>query len=116
MLIQQFNFNIVHRPGTTKGNADGLSRRPYGRFSLNALDSAGLRSQRIFEFQRKDPDIAEIIDYLEDDRLSSDQARARRLLLNEDVYFLDEHNLLYHLDTTENRSRKGSHPHSVMKY
>jgi len=28
MLIKQFDHEVVHRPGTKHGNADGLSRRP----------------------------------------------------------------------------------------
>lgn len=69
MLIQQFDFDIVHRPGTKNGNADALSRRPYGTYSLNALESAGLQTQRVFALQRKDSDIAEIIEYLENEQL-----------------------------------------------
>ena len=67
LLIQQFDFNIVHRPCVTNGNAHALSRRSYGTCELNALDSPGLQSQRIHDFQRRDPDLWEIIDYLESD-------------------------------------------------
>jgi len=27
-FIEQFDYEVVHRPGTKHGNADGLSRRP----------------------------------------------------------------------------------------
>ena len=56
----------------------------------------------------------EIIDYLEDERLPNSQVRARQILLSEDIYFLDESQLLYHLDTTEKCSRKGRHAQLVI--
>lgn len=89
MLIQQFDFDIVHRPGKSNGNADALSRRLCDTCSLNALDSAGLQSDSVFRYQRKDPDLAELIEYLEEERLPSDKIRARQILLKEDIYFLD---------------------------
>ena len=114
LLIQQFDFDIVHRPGKTNGNADALSRRHYGTCNLNALDVPGLQTQRLFDFQRKDPDLREIIEYLESDRLPSNNTRAKRILLSEDVYFLDEDNILYHLDLTDKRSCKGRHAQLVL--
>ena len=97
LLIQQFDFDIVYRPGKTNGNADALSRRHYGTCNLNALDVPGLQTQRLFNFQHNDPDLSKIIEYLESDRLPSNNVRAKRILLSEDVYFLDEYNLLHHL-------------------
>ena len=114
LLIQQFDFDIVQRPGTSNGNADALSRRHYGTCQLNALDSPGLQSTRIYDFQRRDPDLWELIDYLESERLPPDNARAKRILLSEDVYFLGEHDLLYHLDLSEKRGRKGRHAQLVL--
>ena len=37
LLVQQYNFEIIHRPGCQNGNADALSRRPYPTTNLNAL-------------------------------------------------------------------------------
>ena len=51
LLIQQFDFDIVHRPG----NADALSRRPYGTCSLNALNGLPLKLGDVYHYQRADP-------------------------------------------------------------
>ena len=82
LLIQQFDFDIVHRPGTTNGNADALSRRLYGTCSLNALEHVGVKTKEIYDFQRRDSDLADIIDYLENDQLPHDSVRAKRVLLS----------------------------------
>lgn len=114
LLIQQFDFDIVHRPGTTNGNADALSRRLYGTCSLNALEHVGVKTKEIYDFQRRDSDLADIIDYLENDQLPHDSVRAKRVLLSQDIYFLDENSLLYHLDMTQKRARKGCHAQLVL--
>ena len=77
MLIQSFDFDIVHRPGKSNGNADALSRR-----HLNAIDSAGLQTQRISEYQRRDLELADIINYLEQEQLPHGKSRARSILLS----------------------------------
>ena len=114
MLIQNFDFDIVHRPGKLNGNADALSRRPYGTCSLNALDSAGVQTNRIYEYQRRDPALSDLITYLEEDILPQDRTKARQLLLSQDLFYLGEDDLLYHLDTSERRSDKGVHSQLVI--
>ena len=37
LLLQQYDFNIVHRPGRNHGNADCLSRRPYDSCEIGSL-------------------------------------------------------------------------------
>ncbi len=91
-----------------------MSRRPYGSCYLNAFSSAGLQTKRIYEFQRKDQDLCEIIDYLESDILPSDNGRAKRLLLSEVVYFLDENSILYHLDTSRRKGHKDRNAQLVL--
>ena len=40
LLLQQYNFDIIHRPGCQNGSADTLSRRPYSDINLNALQQS----------------------------------------------------------------------------
>lgn len=114
LLIQQFGFDIIHRTGVANGNADALSRRPYGTCSLNALAHAGLQTDQIYAFQRKDQEIGKIIKYLENNCLPSDNVQAKRVLLSEDVYFLDDHRLLYHLDRPGRKGYKENHAQLVL--
>lgn len=114
LLIQQFDFEIIHRAGVSNGNADGLSRRPYGTCSLNALSSAGLQVDQISSFQRKDQGIGEIIDYLENNVLPSDNTHAKRVLLSEDIYYLDDNHILYHLDKQGRKGYKDNHAQLVL--
>ena len=37
LLLQQYDFNIVHRPGRIHGNADCLSRRRYDSCEMSWL-------------------------------------------------------------------------------
>lgn len=114
LLIQQCDFDIVHRPGAVNGNADAPSRRPYGTYSLNALETTGFQAQQIFNFQRHDPNLTDLIDYLECDQLPQDNTRAKRVLLSEDIYLLDANNLLYHIDVSDKRGRNGCHAQLVL--
>ena len=73
MLIQNFDFDIIHRPSKLNGNANTLSRRPYGTCHFNAIDSAGIQTERIFDYQRRDPDLTDIIEYLKQEILHHDR-------------------------------------------
>ena len=98
LLIHQFDFNIFHRPGVSNGNAGALSRRPYGTLKLDDLHSPGFQSKPVHDFQRTDPDLWELIDYLESEHLRVDNAGAKRILLSEDIGLLGDYDLLCYLD------------------
>ena len=53
LLIQQFDFEIIHTAGISNGNAEALSRRPYGTCSLNALSSTGLQTVKFMLSKEK---------------------------------------------------------------
>ena len=114
LLIQQYDFDIQHRAGKSNGNADGLSRRHYGTFSMNAIGNSPFQGQRIVELQRRDTELADIISYLEHDVLPPDDTRARKILLSNDSFFLGEHGILYHIDHNQKKGTQGPVPQLVI--
>ena len=49
LLVQQYDFEIRHRPGVAHANADALSRRPYTlpSPSISAYDVPGVQTPRV---------------------------------------------------------------------
>ena len=108
LLLQQYDFNIIHRPGKHHGNADGLSRRPYENCELSALQREDPQIARIRELQRRDPELSEMIDFLESDNLPFSDKKAQNILLTSDRFYLDKDGLLYHLDRNQKLSARDS--------
>ena len=54
LLLQQYNFEIIHRPGCQNGNADASSTRPYPNTNLNTLQQSDPEIDKIREKQCKD--------------------------------------------------------------
>ncbi len=98
LLLQQFDFEIKHRAGKSNGNADALSRRPYDH-EIAAFDKPGVQTERIYELQRRDPTLADIIDYLEINKLPSDEQSARAILHTIDDVYLDQDGIICHIWT-----------------
>ena len=95
LLLQQYDFEIVHRPGKEHSNADSLSRRPYEVDScLNSLQKEDHQLARTKEFQRRDPELSEIIDFLENDVVPFDDKSARKLFLTSDSFYIGQDGLL----------------------
>lgn len=116
LLVQQHDFEIRHRPGANHANADALSRRPYKLTApdISAYDIPGVQTSRIHELQRRDPDLADLISYLETISLPQNNATARSLLLMVDDYFLDSDGLLFHLWTPSGSRRRTTYQQLVV--
>ena len=113
---------IRYRPGRQNGRADALSRSPQafspamgvGQSELQvaavSTDDAGeapdigtflntepicVPSDDFASEQRKDPDLREIVDFLEKEELPSEEKRARRIALQASLFTIEGRLLLY---------------------
>ena len=116
LLVQQYDFEICHRPGAAHANADALSRRPYTlpSPSISAYDVPGVQTSRVHDLQRRDPDLFYLVQYLETWKLPDHNDTARSLLLTVDDYFLNEDGLLFHLWTPKDRRRSTTYQQLVI--
>ena len=96
LLLQQYDFEIIHRAGLNNGNADALSRRPYDPV-IAALNTTGVQIDRVRELQRKDSSLAGIIEYLEWETLPANNKAAKTILHTIEQYYLDPDGLLCHI-------------------
>ena len=111
LQLQQYDFEILHRPGSSNGNADALSRRaypsseplepsdfvPFVSLPVASIDQPIPSIQSLHKLQRQDKDLSDIIQYLEVATLPASDTKARSLLLSIDSYYLDENGILCHL-------------------
>ena len=67
MLVQQHDFEIRHPPGASHANADALSRCPYKLPipTVSAYDVPGVQTSQVKELKCRDPDLADLLNYLE---------------------------------------------------
>ena len=108
LLLQQHDFDIVHRPGKIHGNADSLSGRPFDTCDLSSLQNKDSQVVRTREMQRRDPDLSQMIDFIESDVLPIDDHCARKILLTSNSFYVGRDGLLYHLDSNQKLSDRHS--------
>ena len=106
--MQQYDFNIVHPPGRIHGNADCFSRRPYDSCEISSQNKEEPQTPHTQEMQRRDPELAAMIDFLENDILSTNDKGARKILLTGDNFYIGQDGLLYHVDFNRRRNARES--------
>ena len=86
LTIQEMDITIKHRAGRQNSNADALSRNPVDASLVCALSAVS--DQSLFpdmvalqEEQRKDPELAAMLYYLQDGALPEDEKSARRIVV-----------------------------------
>ena len=52
--------------------------------------------------QRRDPELAAVTDFLENDILPTNNKDARKILLTSDNFYIGQDGLLYHIDQYKN--------------
>ena len=102
MAIQELDLQIKHRAGCSNANADALSRSPLpAGENSNMGDTEGVLAtlqpeeetepeMDLPSIQRRDEDLAAIIEYLETGILPSDEKVARTLVLSKSQYVLED--------------------------
>ena len=76
-ILEEFDFEIKHRPGRSHGNADAMSRRPCRQCGLGEDEAAGIQVRNLYfdkpadesrwnpsrlaEASERDPDVSEIL-------------------------------------------------------
>lgn len=97
MTLSDYNFTVIACAGRLNANADALSRLPvlnmveFKDKFIKTDDPAKLR-----EYQLADPDVKQIIDYLEQNELPNDK-RENSKLTNESEHYYMKEGVLYHL-------------------
>eukprot|EP00794_Sanderia_malayensis_P010600 gene10600-biopygen7736 len=126
LQLQQYDFEIIHRAGTANANADALSRRTYSldaltsdvihphSLPLTVVDQSCPSIEQLYQFQRQDNNLYDIIRYLVSKELPSNDLKARSILLTIDWYFINEHGILCHLWTPGGRRVKSLVPQVVI--
>lgn len=113
MMLSDYHFDVVARPGHLNGNADALSRFTFAvnainyrinivRFGTKFPNTNSPREMR--HYQRKDTYFKQIGDYLEHSELPSDNDLARKIVIESELYCLQD-GVLYNLFGTSGRHR-----------
>ena len=87
-FIEQFDYEVIHRPGIRHGNADGLSRRPPEDDTLNDVRvlrkqqsdmATALVGESLSQRQQTDTELGTVVGF----RLSSDRPPTRTSIQSE---------------------------------
>ena len=112
MALQELDLTITYRPGRKNEKADALSRYPLPQDRVITDDPPRViaattpvrdrdpasSQDHLGDRQRADPELAEIVHYLEEGTLPTDDKKARLLVLNKPQYTMVDQ-VLYHIAT-----------------
>ena len=115
LQLQQYDFEIIHRPSPQNGNADAISRRFYlssqtlpldqpqppsppkpATLPVTMIDHLCPSAPTLHTLQRQDAELFDIISYLESAELPENEGKALSLMLSIDSYYLDSNGILCH--------------------
>ena len=110
MALQELDVHIHYRPGKANNNADALSRcttthisdsdvpwKVLATLQADVLPVKEGEEETLSAKQLADPEIAEVITYLEENALPSNEQRARELTLTRTQYEVID-DVLYHIE------------------
>ena len=83
-----------------------MSRRPYDSCEISSLKKEEPQTPHTQEMQRRDPELAAMIDFLENDILPINDKYARKILLKSDNFYIGQDGLLYHIDFNRRRNAR----------
>ena len=107
LLLQQYDFEIFHRPGKEHSNADSLLRRPYEASpDVSSFSKEDPQVGRTTELQRRGLELREMIDFLENHVVPFNDKSVRKLFLTSDFFYIGQDGLLYHLDRNKKRGNE----------
>jgi len=97
MAIQELDIKIRHRSGRSNANADALSRAPLCSKEDSSMGETegvianlGATEDDLPTLQQQDPELAVILDYLENGLLPNDETLARRVALTASQYTVED--------------------------
>ena len=104
LLLQEFDMTILHRNGKLMKHVDSLSRnipsKPDQKLpTVSAMNDEMLPDtlQRVRQQQLNDSSLVALIEFLRSGRLPNDKVHARKLIIMQDVFHLDQNGLLYYV-------------------
>jgi len=103
MAIQELTLEILHRSGRHNANADALSRAPLQSqdagtgLPQGTVATAAADEDSLADKQRQDPQLLDVITFLETGVLPTDEKSARMLALTQSQYQIQD-DVLYHVE------------------
>ena len=96
------NINLQHKPGTVNQAADALSRAPVRREQVLHIEveAFGSMMQKVRDNQREDPELSQLMDYLEQNILPDETVLAKRVATQAQKGYYIVDSVLYYEDSS----------------